>query len=227
MNALKTHTPAVQSALLRLDNDSQTLLDAWTAMAGEDNSTIFPLDLLASGAVKRGVSAAGAIKVLVASWNMVSARSLLRMHIDTALRFSAAWLVDNPHEFAMLAISGRSINKLKDREGKTLTDARLVEIRALDYPWLPKVYENLCGYVHFSATHLSDAIESFDDGGGISLRISQSDFDFPESSWLELIDCFQDNTAILAKFLEEYAVAKRLTREQLADGAGRFDSRPS
>lgn len=134
MQAMKPHTPAVQSALLKLDDDSQTLLAPWKAMAGEDNFTIFPLDLLASGAVKRGVSAAGAIKVLVESSNMVSARSLLRMDVDTALRFSAAWLVENPHEFAMLAISGRSINKLKDHEGKTLTDARLVEIRALDYP---------------------------------------------------------------------------------------------
>lgn len=227
MKPLNPHTPAVQSALLRLDNDSETLLTAWKAMAGENNSTIFPLDLLASGAVKRGVSAAGAIKVLVESWNMVSARSLLRMHLDTALRFSAAWLVENPQEFAMLAISGRPINKLKDREGKILSDARLVEIRAADYPWLPKVYENLCGYVHLSATHLSDAIKSFDEDGGISLRISQSDFDFPESSWLELIDCFRENTAILAKFLEGYAVTKRLTREQLANGAGGFDSRPS
>jgi hypothetical protein len=36
------------------------------------------------------VSAAAAIKVLVESWNMVSARSLLRTHLDTARRFSAA-----------------------------------------------------------------------------------------------------------------------------------------
>jgi hypothetical protein len=109
---------------------------------------------------------------------MVSTRSLLRTHLNTALRFSAAWLVENPHEFATLAISGRPINKLKDRAGKGLTDARLVEIRSRDWPWLPKVYENLCGYVHFSAPHLFDAVESVDEEGHINLLIFEADVDF-------------------------------------------------
>lgn len=82
---------------------------------------------------------------------------MLRTHIDTALRFSAAWLVQNPHEFATLVISGQPINKLKDRKGQRLTDARLVTARSGDYPWLPNVYENLCDYVHFSASHLAAA----------------------------------------------------------------------
>lgn len=218
MNALRKHTEPVQAALLRLDDDRQTLLAVWEAMIGGTGAPIFPLDLLASGAVKRGVSAAAAIKVLVESWNMVSARSLLRTHLDTALRFSAAWLVENPHEFATLAISGRPINKLKDREGKALTDARLVEIRSTDWPWLPKVYESLCGYVHFSATHLFDAVESVDEEGQIELLISEADADFTESSWLELIHCFREGTAMLVKFLNGYAITKRLMREQLDEG---------
>lgn len=118
MNPL--HTQPVQAALLRLDDDRQTLLTAWEAMIGGNSAPFFPLDLLASGAVQRGVSASATVKVLVESWNIVSTRSLLRTHLDTALRFSAAWLVANPHEFATLAISGKPINKLKDREGKAL-----------------------------------------------------------------------------------------------------------
>lgn len=187
-------------------------------MLGESDSRIFPLDLLASDAVKRGVSAAAAIKVLVESWNMVSARSLLRAHLDTALRFSAAWLVENPHEFATLAISGQPINKLKDREGKALTDMRLVEIRSRDWPRLPEIYENLSGYVHFSTTHLRDAGEFADDEGCVNLLISEADTDFPQSSWLEVIDCFREGTAMLVKFLEGYAISKRLTRQQLEVG---------
>lgn len=93
-----------------------------------------------------------------------------------------------------------------------------MEIRSRDWPWLPKVYENLCGYVHLSATHLFDAVASIDEGGQISLLVSDADADFPESSWLELIGCFREGTAMLIKFLNGYAITKRLTREQLEEG---------
>lgn len=93
-----------------------------------------------------------------------------------------------------------------------------MEIRSRDWPWLPKVYENLCGYLHFSATHLFDAIESVDEEGQINLLISETDVNFPESSWLELIHCFREGTAMLVKFLNGYAITKRLTREQLEEG---------
>lgn len=179
---------------------------------------MFPLDLLASGAVKRALSASAAMKLLVESWNMVSARSLLRTHLDTSLRFSAAWLVNNPHEFATLVISGKPINKQKDREGERLTDARLVQIRSQEYSWLPAVCNNLCGYVHFSASHLYDVVEEVCEDGTMDLLISDTDLNFHESSWLEVISCFREGSAMLAKFLDSYALTKRLTPEQLEEG---------
>lgn len=212
------HTDAVVSALASLESDRETLLAAWKTMIGSDGAPMFPLDLLASGAVKRAVSSISAMKLLIDTWNMISARSLLRTHIDTALRFSAAWLVQNPHEFATLVISGKPINKLKDSKGERLTDARLVQIRSSDYPWLPAVYDNLCDYVHFSASHLAAAAKSLDNDGSLSLLISETDFDFPESSWLEVIGCFRESSAILAKFLHGYAITKRLAPEQLEEG---------
>ncbi|QGZ39126.1 hypothetical protein IP92_02648 [Pseudoduganella flava] len=218
MNAMQQHTELVQASLLRLDGDRQTMLSSWKAVIGGNGAPMFPLDLLASGAVKRALSASAAMKLLIESWNMVSARSLLRTHLDTSLRFSAAWLVKNPHEFATLAISGKPINKLKDREGERLTDARLVQIRSKDYTWLPAVYDNLCGYVHFSSSHLYDAVESLYEDGTINLLISETDLNFPESSWLEVIECFREGSAMLVKFLNGYAITKRLTREQLEEG---------
>jgi len=55
-------------------------------MIGGDGAPMFPLDLLASGAVKRSVSSISAMKLLIDTWNMVSARSLLRTHIDAYSR---------------------------------------------------------------------------------------------------------------------------------------------
>lgn len=54
----------------------------------------------------------------------------------------------------------------------------------------------------------------------MSLLISETDFDFPESSWLEVIDCFRESSSILVKFLDGYAITKRLTPAQLAKGRG-------
>lgn len=190
-------------------------------MIGGAGAPMFPLDLLASGAVKRAFSASAAMKLLVESWNMVSARSLLRTHLDTSLRFSAAWLVNNPHEFATLVISGKPINKQKDREGERLTDARLVQVRSRDYAWLPAVYDNLCGYVHFSSSHLCDSVQSLRDDGIMDLLISETDLNFPDSSWLEVIECFRESSAMLVKFLDGYAVTKLLTPEQLEEGRQR------
>ena len=149
---------------------------------------------------------------------MVSARSLLRVHIDTALRFSAAWLVEQPHEFALKVIGGGRIDKLKDREGSKLTDAHLVKVHAAEYQWLPKVYENLSGYIHFSGSHVFDSVAKIGDNDmSISFEFSATDYKFPEFSWVEILECTREATAMLTKYLDGYIFTKRLSPEQLVE----------
>lgn len=59
---------------------------------------------------------------------MTSAQTLLRAHIDTALRFSAALRVEDPHKFAIDVMAGERIDKMKDQSGQHLRDAYLVEV---------------------------------------------------------------------------------------------------
>jgi len=154
----------------------------------------------------------------VVAWNMVCARSLLRVHIDTALRFSAAWFVDQPHDFALKVVRGHRIDKLIDRTGSRLTDARLVEIHVAEYPWLPKVYESLSGYIHFSGAHVFDSVSELrDEDMSISFEISATDYKFPEFSWGEILDCTREATGILSKYLDGYIFTKGLSSEQLAE----------
>lgn len=157
---LQEHGKNIQSRLNQLEQDRDAMLLTGMRLFGEPNIPIFGLDLLAYGAIKRNLSTTAAISQMVNSWNMVCARSLLRVHIDTALRFSAAWFVEQPHEFALKVIGGYRIDKLRDLQGLKLTDAHLVEIHAVDYPWLPKVYESLSGYIHFSRSHVFTPITS-------------------------------------------------------------------
>jgi hypothetical protein len=210
------HTDKIKSRLALLEKDRTAMLQLWKTVVGSPGSPIFAFDLLAAAAVKRNISAASAMRLMVESWNMACARSLLRTHIDTALRFSAAWLVDEPHELAKKVIGGERLDKIKDRNGAHLWDAYLVESLKDEYPWLPDVYKNLSGYIHFSNAHVMDSMETMKDDGNLSILVSDIDLKFPESSWIEIIDCFRSATEILTTYLNGYATTKRLSPEQLA-----------
>jgi len=210
------HTKNIQDRLLKLDGDHAALLDLAHKGLAHPGAPMYELDVLAFGAAKRAISATSALKLLVQSWNLVTARTLLRTHIDTALRFSAAWLVDNPHSFAKKIIAGERIDKIKDRKGNLLRDSYLVQCMSDTRPWLPEVYKQLSGFVHFSGSHVFASVASLDAEGGVSFHLSEFDLDYPEESWIELIDCFREATEILAHHLHGYAQTKKLAPEQLA-----------
>jgi hypothetical protein len=83
-------------------------------------------------------------------------------------------------------------------------------------PWLPEVYKQLSGFVHFSGSHVFASIASLDAEDGVSFHLSEFDLDYPEESWIELIDCFREATEILAHYLHGYARTKKLSPEQLS-----------
>ena len=211
-----THSKNVAASLEELASDAQQLRRMMIEVVAPSGSPMFPLDFLAFAATKRHGSTTSAFVSAINSWNMVVARSLLRIHIDTSLRFSAAWHVENPHDFSMKVLKGERIDKLKTRTGDRLTDAHLVKLHTSEHPWLPNVYEHLCGYVHFSGSHITDSITDLSDGDGtIEFLISDQDQKFPEFSWLEVVDCFREATRILENYLRGWGITKKLSPEQL------------
>jgi hypothetical protein len=71
-----------------------------------DQGNMYPFDLFSLGTLKRYFSTAHGFRLMVETRNMACSRSLLRIHIDTGLRFSAGWLVERPHEFATAVMRG-------------------------------------------------------------------------------------------------------------------------
>lgn len=207
----------VEALLQALERDKDALVKLGMDVVGQSGSPMYPLDWMVFAAIKRSISTSSALTAMVRTWNMVCARSLLRMHIDTVLRFSAAWLVPDPHVFATNVMEGKPINKMKDRSGKQqLSDAFLVDVHKGEYPWLPDVYKNLCGYVHFSGAHIIDSISSFEDKTRtVEFEMSASDSKFPGDSWVEVLDCFRESTSILSWYLQGYAETKKLTTAEL------------
>jgi hypothetical protein len=218
------HTKKVQALLRAVARDERAMLKLGLAVMSArakdapdgDGTPFFPLDLLAVGAVKRNLATGSAMRQVVRAWNMVCARTLLRTHIDTSLRFSAAWLVDNPHKFASDVLAGHRIDKMKDAKGELLRDSYLVKVRAVDRPWLPDVYGNLSGYVHFSGSHFHDSVQSLDDDTReFQFLVSARDDKFPESSWVEVLECFREATEMLAMLLRSYRLTKNLSQAEL------------
>lgn len=210
------HTEQVSSLLTQIKVERDAMLKLWVCLVENKNAPMFPLDFMAFGAIKRNISTASAFCLMIESRNMVCARALLRIHIDTSLRFSAAWLVQKPHEFATNVLKGERIDKMKAKNGKPLSDAYLVGVRSSDYTWLPEVYKSLSGYIHFSGLHIYDSVADVDNlNNSISFEISEKDLKFQESSWIEILECFCETNAMLAKFLNGYITTKQLSPTEL------------
>lgn len=203
------HGANVVSALENLEVLRLATIELGAEMLRTDEGKIFPVDLLAISAIKRSLSNTAAVRLLVENWNLVAARTMLRAHMDTPLRLSAVWLVDDPHGFAMKVQTGERISRMKDRNGKRMTDAYLIGHMSAEYPWITEVYDRLSGYVHFSANHLSVSITGSDDDTRVlNFALTAQDTEFPEFSWVEVIDCFNECTLILHRYLEGWTLTK-------------------
>jgi hypothetical protein len=111
-------TPKIHSSLDGLEARRKKLLKLGKAMMEAYDGAMYPVDLLAMGALKRTISTIKGFKQLVKASNMICARTILRTQIDTALRFYSIFIVDDPHSHSLEILSGKQINHMKDSEGK-------------------------------------------------------------------------------------------------------------
>ena len=205
----RKHGEKALEYLNKLSISRDKLITVTRKMLSANNGAMYPLDLFAIGAVKRSLSTMSGFMLLIKSWNMICARALLRIQLDTAMRFYAAFLVDDPHEFAMKVMRGEQIRKMRDREKQLMTDAYLVSKMSKELKWLPAVYENLSGYIHLSGSHIFSSVEINDnDSGRISWVLTDDDTKFPESSWCEIITCFNDAIGTFIEYLEGWTYTK-------------------
>jgi hypothetical protein len=203
------YTPKIFDALNSLEERRKKLLKLGKLMMEAYEGAMYPVDLLALGALKRTISTIAGFKLLIESSNMVCARTLLRVQIDTALRFYSVFIVDDPHSYSMEILSGKQINHMQDSSGQKMRDAYLVNKLSEEYPWLQTVYTNLSGYIHLSGSHLFHPVQSIDnETRSIQFAIQEEDTKFPEFSWVEVVDCFNESIDIFVKYLEGWIFTK-------------------
>jgi hypothetical protein len=115
-------SPDLESKLKEFDTIEGALLEAAMNLMRAYGGAVYPLDLLANAAIKRAMALNLAFSMLLRADNFLAAAHIVRLQLDSALRLSAAWIVDDCHKFAGEVLKGVSIRDQKDRTGRPYGD---------------------------------------------------------------------------------------------------------
>lgn len=190
---------------------------------------LYPLDFLSSAVLHRSMSLISGFCEMIEAKNFICAAPLLRLQIDNLLRFYAAFVVTDPHEFAMEVVKGKQVRSLRDASGKKMTDRHLVTLLSKEYDWLERVYEHTSGYIHLSSKHIFNTLGNNGDAEGeIDMYIGQSDNYISDSIRLEAVEGMIEITKVLNRFLEGWALTKANPEavKKKKDGGDQHDQQP-
>jgi hypothetical protein len=159
--------------------------------------------------LNRSVAQCSGFRALAEARNYICAAPILRLQIDTALRFFAAFLVDDPHEFAGSVLKGIPVRKMKDQNGQLMHDAHLVRFLPAKFSWMAQVYEKTSGYIHWSEQHIFQAFESLDgEERALRIKVSATDKELSEKVYYEVIEAFCAATEMFLHYVEGWVFTK-------------------
>ncbi|WP_282180146.1 hypothetical protein [Maribacter stanieri] len=174
-----------------------------------NSGKFYPLDLLSNAVINRSLKLIFGFTTLLKDDNFIAASHLVRCHLDNIIRFSASWLVDNPHDFATNVIDGIKIDSLKDKKGKLMKDWYLRDLLNEEYPWITNVYKQSSGYIHFSTKHIYCSINSVDsEKRTMQFSFSRKDNEINENLKIEALKCMGEITDILLEYLNGWYFTK-------------------
>jgi hypothetical protein len=225
------HGDDVNRAIQGLEADRKTLVEMALEMCQAHGGDVYPLDLYANGAINRSLALSAGFQSLIEQRNILCAGAILRLQIDTAIRFYASFIVDDPHSFATDVLKGVAVRKLKDRCDQFMTDAYLVKCLKPEYGWIDRVYETTSGYIHMSDVHIASTFDGVNaDNRSVGIRIGWEDTKQPASLYLEAIAAFRAATAVFARYLHGWIYTKanpgivaEARRKQLAGVAAKAE----
>jgi hypothetical protein len=186
--------PTIEESLQRLDLKKSELYDITKNILGAYGGALYSLDLLAYATVNRTLHFIPAFVHSIETKNFFVTAPLLRMQLDSCLRFSAAWIVPNCQDYASEILSGVEPRKLKDTNGRKLTDAYLVSVLAPNYPWVESVYKHCSGFVHLSRAHivtmLTEKSEQPSEGREFTFKLGFGTVVLDDLCYIEAIEGF-------------------------------------
>ena len=205
----------IGKGLKRLKEEEKRMVQLAALGMQADEGRMYPFDWWTNAALNRGVQLSSGFRHSIGKQNAICSGAILRLQIDTALRYSAGWLVRDPHGFVGRVMNGEQINQIKDREGNRMSDRYLVEKRAGDHPWLEEVYRRTSGYVHFSDVHIWSTLFGMEGKENIRIRtkIGARDKEGLSELYLEMVRAFEAATDILVKYVVGWVYTKEVAGE--------------
>lgn len=203
---------AASQRLLTLKEGHLPLLQECLAA---DSGKIFEVDFLAWAAVNRSISNLDGFLSVTQQGNYILANSIVRLQLDTVLRFFSVHLVDAPHAHAMRILKGESLKNIKDRQNEKMTDAYLCKTFAEkeSLPWITTVYKQTSGYIHLSNKHIFSLFTSAEEGidsRTISLFCGDGgNSTIPEEFKLETLQCMEHVTHLLLRYIQGWVETKK------------------
>ncbi len=113
--------------------------------------------------VKRTLTLVRGYHTLIESGNYYTAIHLIRLVLDSGLRFASLWFVSDRRAFFRHINDGGEIRNYKDNQNQRLTDARLVERLGEYFPSneedaespVKNLYKELCSIIHLNDRHIA------------------------------------------------------------------------
>lgn len=117
---------------------------------GVIGESLISADLCFCAFLDRSIRLANGFISMLESRNLTCAGAILRLQMDNCLRLLALNIAEDEEAAVDTILKGGSIGKLKDKNGKVMSDGHLKdEIKKYDTQF-PIVYNNTSGFIHFS-----------------------------------------------------------------------------
>ena len=145
---------SVEKRIIHLRNSYDTHISVLQQILEADEGRIFGVDPIVTGVINRSLSLIDGFTTMVEKQNVLCANALLRLQVDSIIRFYACWLVADPHSLLLPLLEDKPLYKIKSKDGKSLSDVYLRTEASKLYPWINSVYEKTSGFIHLSMPHI-------------------------------------------------------------------------
>lgn len=165
----------------------QCIEDTKTISVDVIGETLFQFDLCYIGFLNRNIYLAEGFIQMIHNRNLTCAGALLRLQLDNCMRLLALNIAEDEQQVVDCILNGDNISKLKDKNGKRMTDGYLKEQLVTYDSQLSNVYNETSGFIHFSSKAFYQSVEEITDDG-IRFTIGG---ELPEKRNEPLIECTQ------------------------------------
>lgn len=171
---------------------------------------LWKTDIVIIAILRRSINLVAGFDSLIEHWNFTAAVPLIRLQLDNLLRLEYLRTLKNSEAFSNKIIKGISFRKLKDSQGKNLTDARLRDYARETYPQIDKFYEEASKFIHLSEKHILLSICAHDrEAHTITFSIEEGDFNWGEIEINSFLTSMINITQSLLKVVEGWVIRKK------------------